>query len=198
MVSRNFLLISFVLLIVPIAVFSQNQDYLFIFGIYDGVSYTIDSIEQRVIPAGTINPAPGSYEIRLYRKNELVGNNFFGIPEPGSVKIPFEGGFIKEEGRRQVIFTATIPLLVSVDTTQAKLQLLKSGQVLLEKELKEVPITVLSVYANELITLENLETRDRSGYKNLIIFSLIGVGIVLVGWYLWKRRNEKNENTHIQ
>lgn len=198
MVSKNFLLISSVLLIIPIAAFSRNQDYLFIFGTYDGVNYTIDSIEQRVIPTGSIIQPTGSYEVQLYRKNKLVSNSFFEIPEPGPKKIPFEGGFIEEEGRKQVIFTAIIPLLVSTDVSRARIQILKSGQILFEKELNEVPVTVLSVQENELITLENLETGDRSGYKNLITFSLTGVGIVLVGWYLWKRRNEKDEDTYIQ
>lgn len=197
MVSKNFLLVSLILLIVPIVAFSQNRDYLFIFGTYDGTNYTIDSIEQRVVP---INSSPGNYEIRLFSKNKLVGNSFFEIPEPGPIKIPFDGGFIEEEGRKQVIFMAEIPLSTSLDVNQARIQFLKSGQILLEKKLTEIPISVLSVQNYELRTLERIESEKsvRGSKKNLVIFSLVGIGMILFGWYFWKRKNKKDNTPYNQ
>ena len=171
----------------PILVFAQGQDYLYIFGSYDGVNYTIDSIEQRTVLTDGLST--GDYEIKLFEKGKIVGQSSFDISKPGPVEVFGEGEYI-EGIQKQVIFTTIVPLNVSVDVNQAKLQLLKFGQVLLENELTGVPIIVLSVSVNELRTLERIEserTVDRN--SNLFVYSLIIIGLLLVGWYLWKRKN---------
>lgn len=190
MVSRNYLiLILLVWFITPLFAFSQNQDYLFVFGTYDGANYTIDSVEQRAVPVNNVSSTDGDYEIRLYKKSKLISKVSFDISEPGPVEVSTRSGYL-ESTQKQVIFTAVVPLNVSVDVNQAKLQLLKSDQVLLEKELTEIPVTILSVAVNELKTLERIESEraaDRS--NNLFIYISIVAGLLVAGWYLWKRKN---------
>ena len=159
MVSKKYLIIILSLFLFPVLVFSQAQDYLFVSGAFDGTVYTIDSIEQRVI---AVNEVPlrstGTYEIRLYKQNKVIDSNFFEISEPGWVGFIDENGYHGETTQKKTVFTVAVPLTASLDVAQGKLQLLKSGQVLVEKKLSELPVVILASQDNQLQTLERFNT----------------------------------------
>lgn len=144
---------------VPHLVFAQGQDYLYVFGGYDGSRYSLDSVDQRVFqPADVRINNSGTYELRLYKGSQLVSRNFLEISLLGEVEIVRPDNSYSTIQKKETQFAVALPLNSSFDIVQAKIQLLKLGQIVVEKRLIEIPTQILAAQTNSIITTENLAT----------------------------------------
>ncbi len=145
--------------LIPILVSAQGQDYLYVFGSYDGSQYSLDSADQRVLQQvnAHINNS-GTYELRLYRGNQLVSHNFLEISAPGQAEVIGSNNTYNTIQQKKTQFIVALPLTGSFDVIHARVQLLKNGQILIEKSLIDLHFQVLAVQANTIQTTENLAT----------------------------------------
>ena len=108
--------------------------------------------------ASVTQVSSGAYEIRLYRNSVLVGHSFLEVSPPGQTEVVGTNHTYGIATSQKEPFTADIPLTSSVPVVGSRIQLLKAGQVVAEKNLSDIPVAVLAVQTNSVQTTERLTT----------------------------------------
>jgi hypothetical protein len=138
---------------------AKDQDYLYVFGSYDGSQYFLNSVEQRVLQSSDARiGGSGTYEMRLYKSDQLLSHNFLEIGAPSTAEAIGPNNTFTDVKQKNVDFGVILPLDSSLNVSQARVQLLKSGQVVAERSLAEIPTQVLAAQTNSVLTAESLAT----------------------------------------
>ena len=144
--------------LLPFVALAATKDYLIVsMEFADGVftqagaeEYALDSADARIYASGT-------YEMRLYEGGQMIGNNFFEIPENGEMEtigIADKNTGIRAYGTTtpvSQIVQVSLPLVKSISPEDASIQILKGGQTLFDKKLSEFEVNVISANTNRVL-----------------------------------------------
>ena len=182
----------------PFFASADDADFLFVSAEVSQDSFNNVAIDQKVVDTDSvILHSAGSYEMRLIADGSTISSNFFEIPAIGEMEVIAEN---KDQERLygthtpdfQIVRVA-LPISQSLNPESSRLQILRNGNMLFDKELSELSLDVIST--NEIATSnENtllpppMDGESGGGGLGLLIIGIVFAILAVAGYLAYRKR----------
>ena len=159
--SKNIIIILFSVTFLPVLVFAQYQDTLFVFGFVSEGQFNLESIEQRVLDQNDIQVfTHGSYQVKLLKGKNVIASNFFEVEENPEMRVEIQNRKQEEFFRSdRSFFDIKLLLNQDLDVANGTIEIWKGKDLLYSKKLSELPV--------EVLTAESFAVTDQKDYPDL-------------------------------
>ncbi len=188
--------------IIPEQVLAEEKDYLTISMSLKGGTFGDFAIEETAKDESLVKiHENGTYKIQLISGKRIVSENYFEISDSTPLEVISRtenagrqyGEFVSDY---QNIFVSLI-LPESIESSNGSVKILKNGNLIIEKALSEIPINIISgekfYIAQSVPSLFFLTflNPERPLYLRIVVGSLILVLLILIVFWVYKRKKEK-------
>ena len=187
MVFKKFTFVILLFLSLPVFIFAQQKDYLYVSLRYDFDTgkITILSIEQRVLDSSQVLISnSGDFELLLTdKKGQVVSRNTFTMPIDEEIEVLLEDGRAVYTKTDSYSTTVALPLEQSIDVEDLTFQVKKDGQIIFSEKFSTDTFTILDVKENTIRLPEPPAPKERRYLPWLIT----GLSAFII-WFIWRWR----------
>jgi len=186
------LALIFFVLSLPISALAEKADYVFVTSRFVNGTFEILQVEQKVFDSSSVIPASnGSYQIQLLNNRGIISKTFFEV----NVEEPLEVISISRDKQQYeyiksdtALITTTLPLTFSINVDTVNLLILKGDQILLDKRLSELPVSIAAskTYRIAVDTKSNdypllpAFPDEKNAFSGRLLWVIIGIGIIIL------------------